>query len=180
MTTIDNAVTPAGSIGRGLMWLIFAYTFLFGIYMGGGLFETIVITPMWSASAEAARQYNEGPFGVVNNGRFFFVIAPLSLLLSIATLVGGWKAPQPLRFWLRLSIGVFLLTFLLTGLYYVPEQGAIKGAATAGLADAEIMARANRWVVLNWLRFAVAFAIWSMTLHALGLAYRLYPPRPAA
>ena len=168
----ENISLERNGVSSVVKWLLFAYAFIFGIYMGGGLFETVVITPMWSASAEAARQFNQNPLSVVNSGNFFFIIAPLSVLLAVATLIVGWRTPQPIRFWLRLQIIIFLIVFVVTAIYYVPEQGSIKGAAAQSLSDTEIGVRAGRWVLLNWVRFGVAFLLWGMILHVLGLAYR--------
>lgn len=159
-------------VGSLFRRLLFIYAFVLGIYLGGAIFETVVIVPMWSASAEAARYFNQNPLSTFNTGNFFFIIAPLSTLLAIATLIAGWRTAQPLRFWIRLAIIPFLIIFLATAFYFVPEQIAIKGAPAQNLSDAELTARASRWVLLNWIRFSSAFPIWGMTLHALGLSYR--------
>ena len=168
----ENFSLEKKKVSASVRWLLFAYAFVFGIYMGGGLFETVVVTPMWSASAEAARQFNQNPVSAVNSGNFFLIIAPLSLLLAIVTLIAGWRIAQPIRFLLRLQVITFLLIFAVTIIYFVPESDAIKGAAAQSLSDAEISQRASRWVLLNWVRLSVAFLLWGMILHALGLAYR--------
>jgi Domain of unknown function (DUF1772) len=153
-------------------WLLLVHALVFGIYMGGAIFETAVIVPVWSASAEAARRFNENPLSALNTGNFFFIIAPLSTLLAVVTLAAGWRTARPTRFWLRLAIIPFLIIFLTTVFYFVPEQGLIKGAAARGLSDAELTERAGRWVLFNWIRFASTFPLLGVTLHALGLAYR--------
>jgi hypothetical protein len=159
-------------VGPKLRALLFFYAFVFGIYMGGGLFETVVIAPIWSASAEAARHFNQDPLSIINSGNFFFIVAPLTLVTSIVALIAGWRTEQPLRFWLRLQIFIFLLTFLATVLYYVPEQTAIKGMYAQTVSDMELTQRAGLWITLNWVRFAVALVLWGMLLHVLGLSYR--------
>lgn len=168
----ENLSSEGKKVSSLLRWLLFIYVFILGIYLGGAIFETIVIVPMWSQSADAARYFNQNPLSVFNTGNFFFIAAPLSLLLSIVTLIAGWRTEKSVRFWLRLAIIPFLITFLVTSFYFVPEQLAIKGAAAQSLSDAELTARASRWVMLNWIRFSLAFPMWGATLHALGLAYR--------
>lgn len=168
----ENLPSEKKRVSSLVKWLLFIYAFVLGIYLGGAIFETVVIMPMWTASAAAARYFNQNPLSVFNTGNFFFVVAPLSTLLSIVTLIAGWRAPRPVRFWLRLAIIPFLIVFLATAFYFVPEQVAIKGETAQNLSDAELTARAHRWVSLNWIRFGLAFPTWVMTLHALGLAYR--------
>lgn len=168
----ENLPTEGKRVSSLLRWLLFIYTFVLGIYLGGAIFETVVIVPMWSASADAARYFNQNPLSIFNTGNFFFIVAPLSTLLSIVTFIAGWRTANPVRFWLRLAIIPFLIIFLTTAFYFVPEQLAIKGTEAQNLSDAEITARVSRWVMLNWIRFSLAFPIWGMTLYALGLAYR--------
>ena len=168
----ENLLLEEKRVSTLLRWLLFIYAFVLGIYLGGGIFETVVIVPMWSASADAARYFNQNPLSAFNTGNFFFIVAPLSTLLSIVTLIAGWHTEQPVRFWVRLAIIPFLIIFLTTAFYFVPEQLAIKGAPAQSLSDAELTARASRWVMLNWIRFSLAFSIWGATLLALGLAYR--------
>ncbi len=168
----ENLSSEGQKVSSLFRWLLFIYAFVLGIYLGGAIFESVVIVPMWSASPDAARYFNQNPLSVFNTGNFFFIIAPLSTLLSIVTLIAGWRAAQPVRFWLRLAIIPFLIIFLTTAFYFVPEQLAIKGAPAQNLSDAELSARASRWVMLNWIRFLLAFPILGATLHALGLTYR--------
>ncbi|MDQ3800644.1 MAG: DUF1772 domain-containing protein [Acidobacteriota bacterium] len=168
----ENLSSGGKKVSSLLRRLLFIYAFVLGIYLGGATFETTVLVPMWSASPDAARYFNQNPLSVFNTGNFFFIVAPLSTLLSIVTLIAGWRAEQPVRFWIRAAIIPFLIIFLITAFYFVPEQGAIKGAAAQSLPDAELTARASRWVMLNWIRQALALPILGATLHALGLAYR--------
>lgn len=150
-------------------WALFVFAALYGIYIGGGLFETVVIVPVWSVSAEAMRAWGSNPLSAIDGARFFMVMSPLTALLAVLTGVFGWNAPAPLRFWLRLSVVLYLLQFAVTIGWFVPEQMAIKGPTMIkSLSDAEIMARAWRWIMLNYVRavfvavevFAVMKAVW--------------------
>jgi sterol desaturase/sphingolipid hydroxylase (fatty acid hydroxylase superfamily) len=157
-----------------LKWALFAFTFVFGIYFGGGLFEAVVIVPVWSASAEAARYWGSNPLSAVEGARFFLVAAPLSALLGLVTLVLGWNAPQPMRFWLRLGMGMFFAMFIATLGFYVPEQLAIKGPTMVReLSDAEIMSRAGRWVMLNYVRAVYGFGELFIILKAFSYSHLL-------
>lgn len=152
-------------------WLILAFAFALGIHIGGGIYETVVVLPVWTASAEIARNWNSNPNFVIDNGRFFIFATPIAGILALLLLVSGWKSPPPLRFWLRLGAGIYLLVVVITILYFVPEQLALRGReATQGLSDTEILSRANRWVMLNYVRIAVAMVVVFATLKALSLS----------
>lgn len=163
-----------GSLGGKLMknrilkWLLFAFTFVFLVYMGAGLFEAVVIVPVWSASTEAARSWNSNPLQVIEGGRFFMIISPVSILLALPTLILGWNAPRPLRSWLRVGLGLFVVLQIATIGWFVPEQMAIKGVeATKLLTDAELASRTSRWASLNLVRAGYAFVTIFVVLKAL-------------
>lgn len=147
-------------------WLLFAYTFMLGIYMGGGIFETLILTPLWANSPEIARNWN------ISAAIFFLPVANLTTLLGLVTLIIGWNSPPPLRFWLRLSTILLLIMFVLTLVYFVPERAALVGQeATQNLSDAEILSRASLWIKLNYVRFTIAFVIYFAAFKALILSF---------
>lgn len=149
-------------------WLLFAFTFVFCIYMGGGLFEAVVIVPVWSASVEAARAWGSNPLSAIEAARFFIPVSSISILLGLATLIFGWNAPRPMRFWLRLGLGMFLAMSVATFAYFVPEQLAIKAEPALRIADAELVSRLSRWASLNIFRAVYAFVTIFCVLKALS------------
>src|SRR4051812_14318738 len=83
-----------------------------GIYIGGSIFEMTVNVPVWTASAEAARNWNENTIYNFEGGRFFIVANPATTLLALLTLILGWRAPRPSRFWLRLGTTIIIVMFM--------------------------------------------------------------------
>jgi hypothetical protein len=164
-----------------LKWLLFAFTFVYAVYMGGGLFEAVVIVPVWSASAEAARAWNSNPLQVIEGARFFLIANPLSTLLALPLAILGWNAPGPMRLWLRLVMVIYFAVFIATAGYFVPEQLAIKGVeATRSLTDAELVTRLSRWAALNLVRSACAFVMLFGSLKALVYSRALEEAESAA
>ncbi|HRH40797.1 MAG TPA: DUF1772 domain-containing protein [Pyrinomonadaceae bacterium] len=156
---------------RTVKWLVFALAFAVGIYIGGGIYETIVIQPVWTASAEVARNWNENPLFVIQNAWFFIPATNLATLLALLTLIFGWKSPPPVRFWLRLGTIILLVMYVFTLAYFIPEQLALRGhEATKNLSDAEILTRAGRWGTLNYIRVIVALPAVFAILKALSLS----------
>ncbi len=150
-------------------WLLFAFTLLMGIGVGGAILTTVVIFPAWTASPEAATSWPD----TVNEGLFFVFVSPLLFLLSLATLIASWRVAPPLRKWIRIATIIYILIFIVTMLYFVPGQLAMKGAAGARIPAAELGSMLRRWVALNWVRQGAGVLAFGAALHALGLSYRM-------
>ena len=150
-------------------WLLFAFTLLMGIGVGGALLTTVVIFPAWTASPEAATSWPN----TVNEGLFFVVVSPLLFLLSLATLIASWRVTPPLSKWMRIATILYILIFVATMLYFVPGQLAMKGEAGARIPAAELSSMLQRWVALNWIRQGVGVLAFGAALHALGISYRM-------
>jgi uncharacterized protein YacL len=153
-------------------WILIIFCLIIGITVGAGLFETIVITPLWSETAEAARGWTADNKYIAEGGKFFARLAPLRLLSTITLLIAAWFSPQPLKKWLLVTAGIILALTITTLTYFAPGQSALKGATQAQFSDADLEAKAHLWVVLNWLRQIIALILFGVTLHALGLSYR--------
>src|SRR5687768_13112426 len=129
----DRAEARWDSRDRVTHWLLMAFCLVLGIETGAGIFEALVIVPLWSASAAAARGWGEGAKYLAEGWRFFGVFSRLLLLLTLATLLAGWRSPRPLRRWLLISVVIVLALMAATLAYYVPGQYAMKGATPAAL-----------------------------------------------
>lgn len=164
----DDQPVPDARPRPAVRWLLFAFTMLMGICVGGALLTTVVIFPAWSASPEAAAGWRN----VVNEGLFFVVASPSLFLLSLATLIASWwAAPPPLRKRMRIATILYIAIFIVTMLYFVPGQVAMKGEAGARMPAAELGSMLRQWVTLNWVRQGVGVLAFGAALHALGLSY---------
>ena len=102
---------------RATHWLLFALAVVAGIQTGGVIFDSLVNDPVWSDSVVAARAWNED----VNPGRFYIAFTNGVLLLAVATLVVGWRSPRPVRGWMRLATGFFIVAVVISMAYFLPE-----------------------------------------------------------
>lgn len=148
--------------------LLFFFTMMLGLVTGAGIYETVAAVPIWMASTKIAPLLASYPELVVHNERFFIVATPLTALLALLSLIFGWKASPSMRFWLRLSTVIFLLVFVITAVYFVPEQLTLR--ANQPLPEAEFASRASRWTMLNYLRAASLVVALFAALKALSLS----------
>jgi hypothetical protein len=153
--------------GGFIRWLMLAFAGLLGLNIGAALFATVVIFPVWSASPEAAVEWQR----VVDEARFFVVVSPLVLVLAVATLVASWWVDSEVRSWMRIAAASYLVFFAVTMAYFLPGQAALQGEAAALLPRQELSASLQRWVALNWVRQVAGLLALGSALHALGLSY---------
>jgi Domain of unknown function (DUF1772) len=153
-------------------WLLTAFCLILGLETGAGFYEARVAIPLWSASVEAARGWNVGTIYVVDGAHFFVFFTPLLILSTLATLIIGWRSPQPLRKWLLTSTGIILVLIIATILYFIPTLMAVKGPAPVSFSDAVLARKIRLWVILNWIRQGLGLVAFAFALYAVGLSYR--------
>jgi hypothetical protein len=158
-------------ICRVLLWIL---VILFGIEMGAGLFELLVLVPRWAASPpesvwrlhELNQQFPE--FATNAGDRFWILATPLLGLLAMALLAACFTTRGAHRSWILTSTIVTIALVVATLVYFVPSIMAF-GGSPRGVNGAQISAMAHRWVALTWVRFFFYLAAWLCALRALAL-----------
>ncbi len=137
------------------------------ILIGGGIFEHVVLTPLWAGSPpESVTRWQ---YGVVQ-AKFFAVASPLYYLFSIALIVVSWWMPPPQRKW-ALAAGVCgLIVMLTTIFFFIPILGKTQATRGAGLSGEEITRLTNQFVNWNYGRYVLLFGGWAAALRALSLS----------
>ncbi len=178
--TVDNTSSDLGSgrlpqdahvrwsgRDRATHWLLFALAVVAGIQTGGVIFDSLVNDPVWSDSVAAARAWNED----VDPSRFYIAFTNGVFLLAVVTLVVGWRSPRPVRGWLRLATGFFIVAVVITMAYFLPEIQEIRGASAGPIPDGELGDRIQRWTLLDPVRELLIFAGFVLTVRAVGLSH---------
>lgn len=152
---------------------LFLFVIVVGLEIGAGLYETLVVLPMWALNAPdsvvAFYQHNQAnpDFTINAGGRLWMFLTPLVGLVSIAAFLTGLKTSGSHRKWRMagtlIAFTVVAVTFawfvpnLLKLLYHVPE-----------MTSAEIATTANRWYAANWGRVVFGITGWICGLKALN------------
>ena len=120
------------NIPQIVLWLwILSVTIL----MGGGLFEHLVLTPLWAGSPpESVTQW---PHGVIQ-GRFFGIVSPLCFLLSLALIIVSWWMPPRQRKWALVAGLTLIIMGISTFAFFLPILRKTLGMRGAGLTGEEI------------------------------------------
>lgn len=142
--------------------VLFVTTLLFGVINGGGIYEEIVVGPVWSSSPPTSFALIQEPNGLSLASFWvpFHIIANIFLVLS---LVMYWKERRR-RNLLLVALGLYTLIRIVTLLYFVPEITEFMNTSPNGPFSAELAARANQWNTLSWIRTFVGEIIVNVLL----------------
>jgi hypothetical protein len=165
-------MTKQFSIAQIFLWL---FVIALGIELGGGLYETLVVMPLWAAappdSVTAYYQHNVAnpQFTLNAGGRFWMFATPLVGLAAIAALLSGLKTRPEHRKWRVAGTVLALIVVISTFAWFVPNIIKLFSEAVTRMSADEITSLTNWWVRLNWVRAVVYAAGWLAALRALSI-----------
>lgn len=121
------------------------------------IYNTLIDAGSWGsdipASIQAARDY----YKHVDPRRFYRIIGPPNLLLSLLTIILFWKNGVSLRIYFGTSFLLYAAIVILTFTYFVPRDLIL---FTWPIQDhlEEIRTAARQWSEMNWLRTLLGLA----------------------
>ena len=160
--------------------ILFAYTFVLGIETGAGLFSSVAVYPVWTASPEIVATWKPSLRYFVEEGDFFMYGSSATMLMAIIVVLAFVRRRDHVRRWALGSALAFLGVAVWTFAYFLPMQGEMHGDAGAALPPADLASMLESFVALNWIRQAVLVTAFLGALHALGLKYRSIRAREEA
>jgi hypothetical protein len=161
------------SVGQIFLWLL---VIALGITLGGGLYETLVVMPLWSGappdSVIAYYQHNAAnpQFMLNQGGRFWIFLSPGLGLITIAALLSGLKTRPEHRQWRIAATLLTLIVVVFTFAWFVPNIIRLMSERVLAMSYDEIASLTNRWVFLNWWRAVLYFLAWLAALRALSIS----------
>lgn len=165
-------MTGQFSIAQILLWL---FVIALGIEIGAGLYETIVVMPLWTLappdSVIAYHQHNAAfPQFALNAGpRFWMIQTPLVGVLAIATLLSGLPTRPEHRKWRIAGAVLAVIVVISTFAWFVPNLMRRLGDDVMAMGRDEVTRVTTWWVRLNWVRVVVYSAAWLAALRALSI-----------
>lgn len=150
------------SVNHVLLWLLIVTV---GIEIGAGIYEALVLVPLWAGDAPASLvAYNLEPLRPNPGQHFWIVSTPLVGLLGLLNLIAAWRSRMTRRQWWLAGAGGIVTIVAVTFLYFVPALMGFEATREGG--DATLAASVHRWVLLNWVRAVVYVTSWFCLLYA--------------
>lgn len=143
---------------------LFMTVLLFSVLNGGGLYEEIIVSPVWSADLPSSLALIQQPSGLTLTDFWipFHIGANIFLILA---LIFNWPSYKT-RIYLLVVLGLYLLIRGATFTYFAPEIIDFEHTLASGMTDPELATRVERWITLSWVRTVAEVGIFILLLLA--------------
>jgi hypothetical protein len=118
--------------------------------IGGGLYEHIVLTPLWSASPPSSFAIIQPGTGVPLQKFWIPVHAAITLFL-ILSLALTWRQIE-VRGLLLIGLGSYIVMRVWSWLFFIREMLAFQQVPIDSPPSVELSTRVARWTFWTWLR----------------------------
>lgn len=148
--------------------LCLAVIFISALF-GAGLYESIVLAPNFRVGVPQSLEHFRQFMAVANPGNFFRLIAPLTQISILISLILGWKRPVGRRWWLILALILVVAGDVVTFTFHYPRN-AILFHAPLHTPPATLEQAAREWAYGNYVRVLLVGAAMVCAIKALLLA----------
>lgn len=136
--------------------------------VGGGLYEHVVLNPMWSRSPPSSFSIIQPKTGVPLQ-RFWIPVHVAITVFVLASIALAWDDGR-VRLLLLLGLASYIVMRVWSGLYFIPEMLAFQKIPLDSAPSAELSARVAKWTFWTWFREpldVVSFLCWLSALYRL-------------
>ena len=158
-------------------WSLVGLCFSAAAGIGGGLYEKIVLVPIWSASPPASFAIIQPDTGVPLQRFWIPVHAAISVFL-VLSLILGWRDPRVRRL-LLIGLGSYVVMRGWSFAFFIPEMLAFQQVPLDARPTEELVRRVESWTF--WTAFrepldVISFACYLFALRADRKAGRRVEP----
>jgi hypothetical protein len=146
-------------------WSLILLCFSMAAAVGGGLYEHIILTPLWSKSPPSSFSIIQPPTGVPLQ-RFWIPVHAAITLFIILALVMTWSGVTVRRL-LLVALVSYIVMRAWSGLFFIPEMLAFQKVPLDSAPSAELSARVAKWTLWTWFREPLDFISFLCSLLAL-------------
>jgi hypothetical protein len=149
-------------------WSLILLCFSMAAAIGGGLYEKIVLIPLWSASPPSSFSVIQPGTGIPLQNFWIPVHIAITICVLLA-LVVNWKEPKVRRL-LLIGLASYVVMRVWSGFYFIPEMLAFQKMPLDSAPSAELSTRVASWKF--WTVFREPLDVISFLCFLLAL-YRL-------
>jgi hypothetical protein len=135
---------------RLAQWSLTLLALSMAIALGGGLHESFVLAPLWSASPPSS-------FSIIQPGtgfplqHFWVPVHAAITVFILVSLVLTWRETAVRRL-LFLALACYLAMRVWSGLYFIPEMLAFQQVPASAPPSTDLSKRVSDWTFWTWFR----------------------------
>ena len=148
------------------IWSVMLLCLSMASAVGGGLYEHLVLTPLWSASPPSSFAIIQPDTGVPLQKFWIPVHAAITLFL-VLSLAFTWRQVEVRRL-LLIGLGSYIVMRGWSGLFFIREMLAFQQVPLDSPPSAALSARVASWTFWTWFREPLDFISFVCFLCALS------------
>lgn len=138
---------------------------LIGSVFGAAFYESVVMAPNYAANVPTSLEHAKEFFSVANPGNFFRVVAPLTQITLLITLVLNWRGAPERRWWIFAALLLAIATDVMTFSFHYPRN-AILFTDPMHTSPDVLRTAAGEWLYGNYVRVALLLSGFLCALRA--------------
>jgi hypothetical protein len=149
-------------------WSLVLLCFSMAGAVGGGLYEHVVLMPLWASAPPSSFSIIQPGTGVPLQ-RFWIPIHVAITVFLLLSLVLAWRE-RKVRLVLFMGLGSYLVMRVWSILFFIPEMLSFQKLPLNSPSSAELLERVTAWTSLTWYREpldAIAFLSFLLALYGL-------------
>jgi hypothetical protein len=131
-------------------WSLILLCFSMAGAVGGGLYEHIVLMPLWAASPPSSLAIIQPGTGVPLQDFWIPIHVAITVCLLVS-LVLAWQE-RKVRHFLLIGLGSYLVMRIWSILFFIPEMLAFQQVPLDAPPSAELTASVAAWTFWTWFR----------------------------
>ena len=131
------------------LWLVLACVSV-ALLLGGGIYESSVVSPLWSADPPGSFRVVQKSTGVPPQ-RFWIPVHIAITVFLVGALITNWGASQR-RTLILVALASYIVMRVWSAFYFIPEMLRFQQIPVESEATQQLLSRANRWTRLSWFR----------------------------
>jgi hypothetical protein len=153
-------------------FLLWCNAIIFAIYLGGLVFDILVLVPNWkSGSLEEIRLFNDF-FHRTQPEDFYKVIMPISTVLSVLCFIVFFNRGNPVLIFLTISLLIDIGIDAVTWHYFVPINEYLFLDKGGELNAQRVSEYVNSWITADYLRIGLIMIGFYSSIAAVHFSYR--------
>jgi len=162
-------MTMRSRITQVLLWLSILSM---SIWVGGTIYQMVVIVPLWSGSPpESVVAFFQGTQFNSKLGNFFGPhIMPFRALPVVGVLIAGWNLRTHRRYFMQMA-ACMAVGLILTFGYIYPINDVLFTPAVGNYSAEEVRTAVRHWILADRVRLAIMFIGFLGLLRALSIPF---------